>query len=337
MVVYKIDRLSRSLIDFASLLGRFEAHGVDFIAVTQAFNTTSSMGRLTLNILLSFAQFERELVSERLRDKFAAVRAQGLWQTGLRPFGYRVDNGVLTVDEAEAEVIRHMHRRYDLLGSARLIARELTARGVCNKAGKPFSARSVRGILANRLYCGDLVHGGQPIPGKHRAIISEARWLATQRAIAAVLRRHRPPARPHVPNPLKGRIFGPNGELLSLDFVYNQQGRIYRYYTPSGRRPRRAFDNPNTRFRADVFDETVLSAILDFVPLAARATARESRSKLLKTLVQRVDIGQEKLAVALRSGAFVQVSVAGRVRAINKPRGPRPPKPGHAGETAVTA
>jgi hypothetical protein len=125
--------------------------------------------------------------------------------------------------------------------------------------------------------------------------------------------------------------------LLSLDFAYNQQGRIYRYYLPSGRRRRRAFDNSNTRFRADVFDETVLSAILDFVPLAARATARESRSKLLKTLVQRVDIGQEQLAIALRSGAFVQAPITGRVRAINKPRGSRPPKPGHTGETAAIA
>ena len=106
VVVYKIDRLSRSLIDFSSLIGRFEAHGVSFVAVTQAFNTTSSMGRLTLNVLLSFAQFERELASERLRDKAAASRARGLWQAGPRPFGYQVEQGRLILDEGEAEAIR---------------------------------------------------------------------------------------------------------------------------------------------------------------------------------------------------------------------------------------
>lgn len=129
VVVYKIDRLSRSLIDFSSLFGKFEASKVDFVAVTQAFNTTSSMGRLTLNVLLSFAQFERELASERLKDKAAASRAQGLWQPGARPFGYRVEKGRLTVHEEEAEIIRYMFRRYGQLGSSHQLAEEMNRKG----------------------------------------------------------------------------------------------------------------------------------------------------------------------------------------------------------------
>ncbi len=135
VVVYKIDRLSRSLIDFSRLMGDFDAKGVSFVSVTQAFNTSHSMGRLTLNVLLSFAQFERELASERLRDKAAASRVIGLWHGGGRPFGYQLDKGRLTIDEREAEVVRYVFRRFVQLRSVLRVARDLNGKGFRNKAG----------------------------------------------------------------------------------------------------------------------------------------------------------------------------------------------------------
>src|SRR5499433_3104179 len=133
VVVYKVDRLTRSLADFARLIELFEAHDVSFVSVTQQFNTTTSMGRLTLNVLLSFAQFEREVTSERIRDKIAASKQKGMWMGGLPPLGYDVHDKKLLVNEGEAETVRHIYRRYAALGSVRLLQRELDTEGVVSK------------------------------------------------------------------------------------------------------------------------------------------------------------------------------------------------------------
>ena len=137
VVVYKIDRLSRSLMDFAKLVEVFDAHGVTFVSVTQSFNTTTSMGRLTLNILLSFAQFEREVIGERIRDKIAASRQKGMWMGGNVPLGYDVEDRKLVVNDAEAAVVRRIFERFVRIGSATVLARELRAEGVRTKRGKP--------------------------------------------------------------------------------------------------------------------------------------------------------------------------------------------------------
>ena len=179
MVVYKVDRLTRALADFAKLVELFDAHGVSFVSVTQAFNTTSSMGRLTLNVLLSFAQFEREVTGERIRDKIAASKKKGLWMGGHVPLGYRVQDRKLVVDEAEATTVRLIFERYREIGSLTLLLRDLRQRGVVTKQ-RPLSKGTVRGgipfttgplayLLKNRTYLGEIVHRGERFEGEHDA------------------------------------------------------------------------------------------------------------------------------------------------------------------------
>src|SRR3954453_2632118 len=176
LVVYKVDRLTRSPADFAKLVELFDQHGVSFVSVTQQFNTTSSMGRLTLNVLLSFAQFEREITGERIRDKIAASKKKGLWMGGPAPLGYRIEGKKLVVDEVEAEQVRTIFRRYLELESLTALMRDLAARGVVTKK-RPLSSGAVRGgipfskgplayLLRNRMYLGEVTHQGRFYPGE---------------------------------------------------------------------------------------------------------------------------------------------------------------------------
>jgi len=176
IVVYKIDRLSRSLMDFAKLVEVFDRNNVTFVSVTQAFNTTTSMGRLTLNILLSFAQFEREVTGERIRDKVAASRAKGMWMGGFVPMGYDVAGRKLVINEAEAATVRHMFKRFVELGSATLLTRELVANGTLNKRGKQIDKGFLYKLFRNRLYLGEAVHKGTSYPGEHQGIIDQQLW-----------------------------------------------------------------------------------------------------------------------------------------------------------------
>jgi DNA invertase Pin-like site-specific DNA recombinase len=195
IVVYKIDRLTRSLVDFAKIVEILDARGASFVSVTQQFNTTTSMGRLTLNILLSFAQFEREVIGERIRDKIAASKKKGMWMGGIPPLGYRAQDGKLPVIESEAEIVRDILRRYAELGSVRLLKEVLDARGIKSKSwttvsgrhvgGKPFSRGALYLILQNRLYRGEIVHKGQSHPAGHAAIIDQPLWDAVQAQLAA--------------------------------------------------------------------------------------------------------------------------------------------------------
>src|SRR5215472_10274859 len=186
VVVYKIDRLTRSLIDFAKIVEILDRTGASFVSVTQQFNTTTSMGRLTLNVLLSFAQFEREVIGERIRDKIAASKKKGMWMGGVPPFGYRAENHKLVVIDSEADLARAIFRRYAELGSVRLLKKELEARGIKSKSwtsasgrvigGKPFSRGALYLILQNRTYRGEIVHKGQSHPGDHTPIIDQPLW-----------------------------------------------------------------------------------------------------------------------------------------------------------------
>ena len=161
IVVYKIDRLSRALMDFAKLVEVFDAHGVTFVSVTQSFNTTTSMGRLTLNILLSFAQFEREVIGERIRDKFAASRARGMWMGGRVPLGYDVRDRKLVVNEAEAAVVRRVFEGFVDLGSGTALAKVLQDEGVTSKTGRLLNKGDVYKLLNNPTYVGEAAHKGQ--------------------------------------------------------------------------------------------------------------------------------------------------------------------------------
>ena len=181
VVVYKIDRLTRSLADFAKIVEIFDAKGVSFVSVTQQFNTTTSMGRLTLNVLLSFAQFEREVTGERIRDKIAASKRKGMWMGGVSPLGYAVRERKLIIVQREAETVRHIFRRYAELGSVRLLQQELETHGVAGKrwtsaagrrwGGKPLARGALYLILQNRLYRGEIVHKDRTYLGEHAAIV----------------------------------------------------------------------------------------------------------------------------------------------------------------------
>ena len=168
IVVYKIDRLSRSLMDFAKLVEIFDRNNVTFVTVTQSFNTTTSMGRLTLNILLSFAQFEREVIGERIRDKFAASRKKGMWMGGFVPLGYDVKDRKLVINEAEAATVRMIFERFVAIGSATTLAKALVAEGVRNKRGKPIDKGFLYKLLNNRVYLGEAVHKGTAYRGRAR-------------------------------------------------------------------------------------------------------------------------------------------------------------------------
>lgn len=229
VVVYKIDRLSRSLMDFSRLVEVFDRKGVTFVSITQSFNTTTSMGRLTLNILLSFAQFEREVTGERIRDKFAASRRKGMWMGGWTPFGYDVKDRRLVVIETEAAIVRRIFERMAKGGSATSIVRDLTADGVVNKYGKRFDKGKIYKLLHNRVYVGDAVHKGTAYPGEHKAIISKGLWDRVHAAMAENARTRANRTRAPTPALLKGIIFDADGRAMSPTHTRRKQ-KLYRYY-----------------------------------------------------------------------------------------------------------
>jgi site-specific DNA recombinase len=194
IVVYKVDRLTRSLADFAKMAEIFDEHQVSFVAVTQGFNTTSSIGRLTLNMLLSFAQFEREVTAERIRDKIAASKRKGIWMGGVVPLGYELRDRRLVINPAEAEVVRQIYRRYLELGCVRLLKQDLDRRGIVSKLrassngtpprGYSFSRGALYVLLSNPLYIGEVRHKGVRHPGLHQPILDRVLWDKVQQTAA---------------------------------------------------------------------------------------------------------------------------------------------------------
>jgi site-specific DNA recombinase len=241
VVAYKIDRLSRSLFDFAELVKVFDKHGVTFVSVTQQFNTTDAMGRMLLNILLTFAQFERELTAERIRDKFVASKKKGLWMHGIPPLGYDVKDRRLVINEVEAEQVRTIFRRFVALGSILKVVQEIRARGWCNKtwttkagrtlAGQLHDKSSVHKILHCRTYLGEMKHRDQYFENTHAPIIERTLWDEAH-ALLQVNGRVRAGAsrRGKVEFLLKGLLTGPDGRALSPWHTTKANGRTYRYY-----------------------------------------------------------------------------------------------------------
>jgi len=229
VVVYKIDRLSRSLMDFAKLVDVFDRHGVTFVSVTQAFNTTTSMGRLTLNVLLSFAQFEREVIGERIRDKVAASRRKGMWMGGWTPLGYDVKDRKLVVNEQEAELVRAIFRRFARTGSGIDVVRHLAKLGARNKTGRPIDKGALYKLLNNRVYLGEAVHKGVSYPGEHQAIIDQALWDAVHAVMQESPRVRGNRNRVQTPALLKGLVFAADGSAMTPTHT-RRRGRLYRYY-----------------------------------------------------------------------------------------------------------
>src|SRR6478735_6067503 len=238
VVVYKVDRLTRSLADFAKLIELFETHGVSFVSVTQSFNTRSSMGRLTPNVLLSFAQFERELIGERVRDKIAASKRKGIWVGGPVPLGYAAVDKKIVVVPAEAEAVRTIFARYLELGSVRALALDLDRQRIRSKLRRLSAGRTIGGgrfgvgalayLLKNRFYIGEVVYRGEVHHGEHAPILDRPLFEAVQAelAIRAVARRCRLRGSPAI---LSGRLFDICGNRMSPTHS-NKRGARYRYY-----------------------------------------------------------------------------------------------------------
>lgn len=243
VVVYKIDRLTRALADFARMVEIFDRHDVSFVSVTQAFNTTSSMGRLTLNVLLSFAQFEREVTGERIRDKIAASKAKGMWMGGIPPLGYDppVDSGrKLVINPEEAEIVRTIFSTYLDLGSVHALERWLDQRAIRSKprlrrdrtpaGGQPFSRGALFHLLKNPIYLGLISHKGTLHEGLHAPIIAADLFEAVQVRLSSQRRRGKSRNKGSLAAPLTGRIFDATGAPMSPTFSIGRNGRRYRYY-----------------------------------------------------------------------------------------------------------
>ena len=229
VVVYKIDRLSRSLMDFARLVEVFDRNTVTFVSVTQSFNTTTSMGRLTLNILLSFAQFEREVIGERIRDKFAASRKKGMWMGGWAPLGYDIRDRKLIVNKAEAASVRKIFQQFSRVGSMTRIIPMLAKDGITAKSGKPLDKGYLYRVINNRVYIGEAVHKGKSYPGEHQAIIDRKLWDRVHDILTESPRKRARHTRAQTPALLKGLLFGPDGAAMTPTHT-RRKGKLYRYY-----------------------------------------------------------------------------------------------------------
>ena len=333
VVVYKIDRLSRALMDFSKLVDVFDANQVTFVSVTQSFNTTTSMGRLTLNILLSFAQFEREVIGERIRDKFAASRKRGMWMGGCPPLGYDVRDRKLVVNETEAKLVRRIFQGFVELESGMKLARQLRAEGATTKRGKPLNKVDIYRILTNRVYLGDAVHKGTAYPGEHDPILTQAAWDAAH-AILQVNPRVRVNRSRNTTDPLlRGLIFDSDGRAMSPSHARGRRGQIYRYYIsqavlkgavterpeiarlPAGdieaavvaqvrallRQPEVVVGTWRTARTAasDVTEHEVLRALERIEPLWDELFHAE-KARIVRLLVDRVDVRADGAAVRLR-------------------------------------
>ena len=285
VVVYKIDRLTRALADFVRIVELFDLHSVSFVSVTQAFNTTSSMGRLTLNVLLSFAQFEREVTGERIRDKIAASKARGMWMGGNLPLGYDLpEEGrrALVLNPEEAATVRTIFATYLELGSVSALERWLAERHIRSKqrttvngrviGGSPFNRGALFYMLRNRLYLGMIVHRGKVHPGMHPAIVDPDLFQAVQDRLDAN-QQQRAARRDRVARaPLTGRIFDAEGRPMSPTFSYGRRKNLYRYYVSAPlQQGKRRIDGDETlrRVPASALEARLTALLQRLIPAAS--------------------------------------------------------------------
>jgi DNA invertase Pin-like site-specific DNA recombinase len=274
VLVYKVDRLTRSLADFAKIVEIFDAHQVSFVSITQQFNTTTSMGRLTLNMLLSFAQFEREVTGERIRDKIAASKKKGMWMGGVVPLGYDSVDKKLVINNAEAETVRNLFRLYLKHKNVRIVKQAADRLGLATKArkpnngsrcgGEPFTRGHIYKLLANPIYIGNIVHNGQSYPGEHESIIDRETWDAVQDQLSqnAIVRRHGSNAQD--PSLLAGLIVDGDGARMAPSHA-NKAGRRYRYYISKANKETNSESNSGWRLPATEIETVVLSGLNSFL------------------------------------------------------------------------
>jgi site-specific DNA recombinase len=308
IVVYKVDRLTRSLADFAKLVELFDGHGVSFVSVTQQFNTTTSMGRLTLNVLLSFAQFEREVTSERIRDKIAASKRKGLWVGGIAPLGYETKDRKIVVVEDEAERVRTIFRRYLELGSLNLLMADLRERGIVTKlrslktgrrvGGIPFTRGPLAHFLRNRFYIGEVAFKGEVLPGEQPAILDRDLFDAVQAKLNDQRNNHTV-ARGKSDALLTGRIYDDRGNRMTPSHV-RKGGIKYRYYLSSSLlhgQPGRA--GSVCRVPAAEVEARVASAVRGHTEDSTESDHRD----LIRNHVVRVEVQADLLVVDLKPQA----------------------------------
>ena len=350
VVVYKIDRLTRSLFDFAKIVDAFDAKDVSFVSVTQQFNTTTSMGRLTLNVLLSFAQFEREVTGERIRDKIAASKKKGMWMGGLPSLGYDVQNRKLIVNEQEALTVRHIYRRYVQLRSVRALQAELDGVGIRSKQRKLADGTEYGGqklyrgalylMLQNRIYRGEITHKGNAYPGEHPAVIDKALWDEVQAVLTENRVNRATASDAKQPSLLAGMLFDENGERLTPTHAI-KKGTRYRYYVSrslitgaaNGRSKGRRIPAANletlviSKLRTFLADQgALLDAIQDHRPNAVEQTRLIGRGRqiakelgtlapdqtraILMTLLSRVDVRPDRVEINIRRGRLLDLLAA---------------------------
>jgi site-specific DNA recombinase len=273
IVVYKVDRLTRSLADFAKIVEALDKQGVSFVSVTQQFNTTTSMGRLTLNVLLSFAQFEREVTGERIRDKIAASKRKGMWMGGVVPLGYSLEGRRLVLQEEEAETVRQVFSRYlelrcvsklqESLEAIGIRSKERTSRSGTARGGAVFSRGALYLMLQNRIYLGEIPHKGNSYPGQHLAIIDQVTWDAVQAQFAANLQAPRRRPRAAGQSLLTGLLFDREGNRF-IPTHSNKVGKRYRYYV-SQAASRRGSMTSLLRIPAEEIEGLVLSQLKSLI------------------------------------------------------------------------
>jgi DNA invertase Pin-like site-specific DNA recombinase len=330
VVVYKVDRLTRSLADFAKIVECFDKQGVSFVSVTQQFNTTSSMGRLTLNVLLSFAQFEREVTGERIRDKIAASRKKGMWMGGSVPLGYDAVVKKLIINAQEAETVRHIYKRYLELGCVRLLQDYLIKQSIHSKVrestARPGGGYYTRGalycILSNPVYIGQVRHKGVCHPGQHKGIIDPALWEQVQQHRADNRIGLSTKSRKTEPCPLTGKLFDVSGERL-VPVHALKKGRRYRYYVSQSLTEGTRDDSPHGwRLPGQEIEQTVrrlvqsmlndrdaitsslqASGIVSNLIPAALNAAREiniiNTSVIFDKLIKRIELQQDGIRITL--------------------------------------
>jgi site-specific DNA recombinase len=306
IVVYKVDRLTRSLADFAKLVELFDAHGVSFVSVTQQFNTTTSMGRLTLNVLLSFAQFEREVTSERIRDKIGASKRKGLWVGGVVPLGYHAKDRKISVVDDEAKVVRHIFRRYLELGSLNLLLADLSSTGVRTKVRPLSTGRTIGGIpftrgplayfLRNRFYVGEVHFKGEVFPGEQPAILDRKLFDAVQAKLEEQRTNHTA-ARNSTESLLMGRIYDERGNRMTPTYAI-KNGVRYRYYISAslvqgGAGSRQKLD----RLPAVEMEKIIANAIRKHVGNMQEGSGDDP--EVISSNVDRVDVKRGHLAIRL--------------------------------------
>jgi DNA invertase Pin-like site-specific DNA recombinase len=331
IVVYKVDRLTRSLADFARIVEALDKAGASFVSVTQAFNTTTSMGRLTLNVLLSFAQFEREVTSERIRDKVAASKRKGMWMGGPVPLGYKLENRKLVIDSDEGETVRLIFRRYLELRSVGALADELARADVRTKVRAFANGRSVGGVaftrgslaqlLQNPLFIGKVRHRNELFDGEHEPIVEFPVWEAAQQLLATNRRERLHGERARSPSLLTGLITDPDGRPMTPVFT-TKGSRQHRYYVtrlkagedrrggwrvPAGDIDRAVLDHASKFLTKRAAEQAADSADCPFQIDLARQSVPEQRSVLLKEKV-RVRLSSSEIVVTIGDEAEEQVA-----------------------------